>query len=79
MIKKFLILLLTTLTLGGGMVIAQDDDASAWPVAPLPAVDVAGLPADQASNPKLDSALAALADAGDRAAAAQTCGFGGHQ
>ncbi len=75
MIKKCLILLLTTVVLGGGVAAAQVEDDLTWSVAPLPAVDVAGLPADRASNPKLDSALAALAEAGNRAATAETFGL----
>jgi len=75
MIKKLLILLLTTVALSGGMAVAQDEDPAGWSLAPRPAVDVAGLPADRAANPKLDSVLAVLADAGDRAAAAETFGL----
>ena len=76
MIKKFLVLLLTTVVLSGGVAAAQiEDDPAAWSVVPLPAVDVAGLPAARAGNPKLDTALAALAGADDRAATAETFGL----
>ncbi len=76
MIKKFLILLLTTVFLSGVAAAQIEEDPAGWSAAPLPAADLASLPADRATNPKLDNALAGLADAADRDRASAAEAFG---